>query len=471
VADTEARHTAGTYDLAFETVGNATLVVHDRVPVLVTDPWLTGSAYFGSWGLTHEIPAEQLRSIHACRYVWISHGHPDHLSMPSLELLRDKTILLPDHVGGRIRDALVKDGYRVVVLPDREWVPLSSRVRVLSIADSNQDGVLLVEMDGTLVINANDASDRGWARTVRRAAQQSDVAFLLALSGYGDADMINYFDVDGARIPPRAARRIPPGPAIVARMEQLGARYFVPFASFHRYERTDSAWVNEFTTGLDDFAIGFDATDRELLPAFIRYDCTDRSVTRLDPDPRPLVLHEPEEFGDDWSEPLSDDDVAQVEAYFRAITSLPEVIDAVILRVGGVDHPVTLGSGTGRSVRFEAPRASLMQAVDWEVFDDLLIGNFVKTTLLGDWPAPSLRPDFTSRVAKYADNGLARTPDEVREYLEEYRRRAPLDHLEYTVRRTYTRTVRKVGRNLRAKVSSGSLAHRAGSAVYARTRR
>ena len=47
-------------DLGFETIGNATVVVHDREPVLVTDPWIEGSAYFGSWGLSHPVPPAQL---------------------------------------------------------------------------------------------------------------------------------------------------------------------------------------------------------------------------------------------------------------------------------------------------------------------------------------------------------------------------------------------------------------------------
>jgi L-ascorbate metabolism protein UlaG (beta-lactamase superfamily) len=470
----EPRSSDSTYDLAFETVGNATLVVHDRVPLLATDPWLEGPAYFGSWVLAHEIPEEQLASIHACKYIWVSHGHPDHLSMRSLEGLRDQRILLPDHVGGRIRDSLTNDGFRVSVLPDREWVPLSSRVRVMSIADSNQDGVLLVDMDGILVINANDASDRGWAATVRKAARKSTVAFLLALSGYGDADMINYFDLEGNRIPPRAARRIPPGPAILARMEQLGADYFVPFASLHAYQREDSAWANEYTTGLDDFARGFESDTREILPAFIRYDCTDGSVTRLDPPARPIELQPPAAFGDDWDERLSAADVDRIASYFGAITSLQEVIDMVVFRVGGEDHEIPIVDGppvNGKSVRFEAPRSSLMSAVEWEIFDDLLIGNFVKTTLLGHWPSPSLRPDFTARVTKYADNGYARTTPEVRQYLAEYRRRAPIEQVRYEVSRRYTRTVRTLGRRVRSKVSTGSTAHRVGQAVYGRTRR
>ncbi len=89
-------------DLGFETIGNATLVVHDREPVLATDPWIEGSAYFGSWGLSHPVPAAQADSILAAGAVWFSHGHPDHLNPASLPRFRDTRILLPDHVGGRI---------------------------------------------------------------------------------------------------------------------------------------------------------------------------------------------------------------------------------------------------------------------------------------------------------------------------------------------------------------------------------
>jgi len=50
-------------DLGFDTIGNATLIAYDDGPVLATDPWLAGDAYFGSWRLTHAIPDEQLEEI------------------------------------------------------------------------------------------------------------------------------------------------------------------------------------------------------------------------------------------------------------------------------------------------------------------------------------------------------------------------------------------------------------------------
>src|SRR5581483_734804 len=79
-------------------------------------------------------------------------------------------------------------------------------------------------------------------------------------------------------------------------------------------------------------------------------------------------------------------------------------------------------------ITFEAPRHSLMTAIENEIFDDLLIGNFMRTTLHGHRPVRPLYPDFTPYVAKYADNGRAKTYDELEAYFAAYRRRAPLDH-------------------------------------------
>ncbi|MCY0999082.1 hypothetical protein OWM54_18230 [Myxococcus sp. MISCRS1] len=198
-------------ELGFETIGNATLICHDNGPVLVTDPWTHGAAYFGSWTLSHDIPEEQRDTIQRCQYAWLSHGHPDHLSPESLEKLRELTILVPNHFGGRIRDDLREQGFNVHVLVDRVWTQLSPRIRVMCIPDMNQDAVLLVDVGGRLLVNLNDAGDRGWGRFVRGLVRRYDQSYLLALSGYGDADMINYFTEDGQRIAPYAAAKTPVG--------------------------------------------------------------------------------------------------------------------------------------------------------------------------------------------------------------------------------------------------------------------
>ena len=50
-------------NIGFQTIGNATLICYDNNPILVTDPWIKGSAYFGSWILSHEIPEQQMWAI------------------------------------------------------------------------------------------------------------------------------------------------------------------------------------------------------------------------------------------------------------------------------------------------------------------------------------------------------------------------------------------------------------------------
>jgi len=68
----------------------------------------------------------------------------------------------------------------------------------------------------------------------------------------------------------------------------------------------------------------------------------------------------------------------------------------------------------------------LVSAITYRVFDDLLIGNFMKTTLHG---VQRLYPDFTPYVAKYADNGGAESKEQLRDYFHHYHSRDPVGHI------------------------------------------
>jgi hypothetical protein len=415
-------------ELGFDTIGNATLIAYDGGPVLVTDPWIEGTAYFGSWSHSHVILPGQHEAARSAQFVWFSHGHPDHLNPDSLGLFRDNQILLPDHVGGRIASQLRADGFNVQILRDNTWTRLSDRIRVLCIADYNQDAILLIDIGGCLVVDLNDAHDKGWGPLVKQVVRKYSRSFLLRLSGFGDADMINFVDEDGNRLPSipqiRKDSGFAVGAAAARNAETFGVTHFVPFSSLHRYQRSDSVWANAYTTSLEDYARGFSSPRVTLLPAFIRYDCEKDDVEELSPPEVSHVTLEPGVFGDDWSEELERSDVEVLRRYFTSIHHMASHLDFVNLRVGGRDNVIDLGnSHVGRGVTFEVPRNSLMQAVKWEIFDDLLIGNFMTTCLHGKWPQSRLYPDFTPYVTKYADNGLSRTEDELRRYFAEYRQR------------------------------------------------
>ncbi|HEY4123412.1 MAG TPA: MBL fold metallo-hydrolase, partial [Rhizomicrobium sp.] len=145
--------------LSLETLGNATLLVsEDGVPVIATDPWLTGTCYFGSWALDREMTEAEAEAVRNAKAIWISHGHPDHLHPQSLDLLpRGARILVPDHYDREILESLRSQGFAAEIAPYRQWIRLSPSVRVMSIDNENQDAILMIEAGDTLILNLNDS--------------------------------------------------------------------------------------------------------------------------------------------------------------------------------------------------------------------------------------------------------------------------------------------------------------------------
>ena len=453
------------FEVGFDTVGNATIILYDRAPILATDPWIAGSAYFGSWGLAHQIPAEQIEAVRRCKYIWISHGHPDHLSGDSLALLRDKVILIPDHRGSRVLEDLKAQGFNVRVMRDREWLELTPRVHVLCVPDYNQDAILLADVNGRLVLNLNDAGPRGWGGFVREMVKRYHRSFLLSLVGRG-ADMMNFFDEDGRRLP--LPERTPLGATLSNRANYWGATAAIPFSAMHRFQRTDSVWAEPYASQVEEYPDGFDSSRCEFLPAYVRYDCITDDVTPLNPPRSREPLHDPQEFGDDWKQRLEQDEKTRLTVYFKKFEHLRRNIDFLRFVVGGDETLIDLRSRDfSRGLTFEVPRGSLMAAVRYEIFDDLLIGNFMKVTLHGEWGPGRLYPDFSPWVAKYGDNGRAHTLKELREYHRSYFRRAPAEYVRHRFETGFVMPLQQATSSmLRSRLGANSAVFRTAKNAY-----
>lgn len=413
-------------DLGFETCGNATLIAFDRgEPVLATDPWITGTQYFGSWMLPYRFSAAQEWALAAAKYVWLSHGHPDHLNLPSLERLRHAVLLVPQHRGGRILRDLQAAGFQAREVPTGEWVRLSDRIAILTCPDWNQDAAVLVAVGGRCgVLNLNDGGGLGNRPLLARRLQAFARRFVLRLINYGDGDMMNFFNESEERIEPVWVVKKPLGLVYSALLKRWDGTHTAPFSSHHMYAREDSRWASRYETRLEDHGQGFVSARGEFIPGFFSYDAL-RDRCELTPVERVArVFHDPREFGDDWSECLEAADVVALREYFSRFEHLRRRFEFINVRVGGRDHTIGLGGPKGRGLTFAAPRASLMTAVRFEIFDDLLLGNFVRTILHGG--VRSVYPDFAPYVAKYGDNGRAFTEAELRDYFAAYRRAAGL---------------------------------------------
>ena len=403
--------------LGFETIGNATITVFDDAPILTTDPWINGKPYFGSWSHAYNIPKEQLDNIYNSNYIWLSHGHPDHIDPDSLDLFKEKTFLIPDHYGDRIYNDLSKN-FKCQKLKSNSWIELSKNIRIKSFADWNQDSSLLIEIGKKdIIFNLNDGSALGWSKEIKKLISNYQNRFLLKLVSWGDADMINFYNHHNEFVLPLASERKPCGESYTYYMKKWNCNFAVPYSCFHKYSRSDSISMNKFVTPLKEHYNNFNSKNGELLPAFIKWYTNKSDYLKINPEKN---LNEPEKsesFGDNWIDELDLNDQEILKNYFSKFDHLKKKFGFINFCVGNKDFTIKL-SNRNEGIEFNTPRNSLIFSIKNNIFDDILIGNFMRTKLIN---VPSLYPNFTPYVAKYGDNGMSRSEKELKKYFDYYK--------------------------------------------------
>jgi hypothetical protein len=422
----------------FETLGNATIQFFaDGRPILATDPWLKGTCYFGSWALDHALTEEQIGNAVRSDYIWLSHGHPDHLHHESLDLLpRGMKVLLPDHYDSEIRNFLTEAGFAVTVLPYRRWHRIAPTVEVMCLDNINQDAVLIVRLGDALVINLNDSPLAGEFSFLRSLIRRhpNDKTYLAALCSI-DADMFNFVDGNGCSIVGPPDERKPGAIWNVARIaDRLGVKHFCCSSSQHIYVRPDSIWANDYRISWQDIQKYWSRPNVALIEPFATVDVATGAV----------IANDPEHLGgdrsqisdstgdDDWNAKLSEDEWRAVESFFRRFELVARHVDFIEVAIGGETRRFTLApkraeGADARGIRFHAPKHSFMETMKWGFFDDLLIGNFMKVHLTNT----SLYPRFTPLVAKLGGNAKVYTAQEYRKFRWRYFRRNPVGTLTY----------------------------------------
>lgn len=422
----------------FETLGNATLQFFaDGRPVLATDPWLVGTCYFGSWALDHALTPEQIANVLNSDYIWISHGHPDHMHHESLDLLpTGKKFLLPDHYHPEIKDHLTERGFDVTVMKYRQWYQIAPTVSAMCLDNINQDAILIVRLGDALVINQNDSPIAGEESFLRNLVKKhpNNKTYLAALCSI-DADMFNFVDESGRSIVGPPDERKPGAIWTVARgADRMGVKNFCCSSSQHIYVRPDSIWANDYRISWQDMCKHWSRPNVRLIEPFVTVDIPTGTVTanaleHLGGDRSQIADNTGD---DDWNGTLQADEWKTVEAFFRRFELVREYVDFIEVVIGGEIgrfdlNPENAGRADARGIRFYAPKQSFMETMKWGFFDDLLIGNFMKVHLTNT----SLYPRFTPLVAKLGGNAKVYTKAEYAKFRWRYLKRNPIGTLAY----------------------------------------
>tara|TARA_Y100001960_G_scaffold333952_1_gene442783 strand:- start:72484 stop:73848 length:1365 start_codon:yes stop_codon:yes gene_type:complete len=250
-----------------QTIGHASILIRDvnYCPILLTDPWLVGSAYWRSWWIQN-YPNKNLRDeLQKVPTIYITHEHPDHFHMPSIRTLGNTPqYLFPDLPETGFISYLRSHDFKAGVIKPREWKFIHPSVAILSLPVLIDDSVLLIETPTSFIANFNDAkASVRLMKTVSKTAKQSRKKFIL-LSSYSSASIVNSFRRSGKTV------SIVSKKGFVKHINRscniMKPDIFIPFASQVIFKRDDSKWANEYKVTFEDIKNGWDSKTTLLHP-------------------------------------------------------------------------------------------------------------------------------------------------------------------------------------------------------------
>ena len=252
--------------MRIEYLNHASVIIKSDEQSLLCDPWFSGTAFGGGWGLQYDNP-EALQKAKSCTHLWISHFHPDHLHMPTLKQLAalspEITALANDSANFRISEALQQAGFQnIVPLYERRKLPLTSDMKVMRYPTAGIDNMLLIETPEGRILNYNDC-------------HLPIGALKLLIRKIGNVDIVlNSFNhaikfIDNPRKGDEEIRtQLKTNYKKV--LDAINPRWAIPFASAHYYRTRDTRWQNESLLQSEDLV----EMDGRILPVRIGSEVT-----------------------------------------------------------------------------------------------------------------------------------------------------------------------------------------------------
>lgn len=254
-----------------KTIGHATLVLFENdVPLIATDPWLIGSAYWRSWWLEKYPTKQEFEQVAEAKHLYYTHSHPDHFHYPTLRKLGKPSTLHPHFPRYELSGFLRSEGFPVKELEPWSWYDLSDSVQIASIPVPIDDSILILDTPNAYIANLNDSVPRiGLLRFIRREMFKEDKP-LIMLKSYSPASIATSIYREGRHTQMKTKKDYANTASRLA--EALGAAYFVPFASQAFFNRADSKWANDFKVQYEDLREYWDSAEITLCEPFVDFD-------------------------------------------------------------------------------------------------------------------------------------------------------------------------------------------------------
>lgn len=224
-------------------LNHSSVILSSKEVRILCDPWFKGSAFNG-WSLLHD-QSHDINSL-SYDYIWISHEHPDHFSIPTLSQLNSsKTFLYQETKDKKVKHYLEKKGHKVIELPNKKTIRLKDLLITCVTCDGYDSTLIAKFPNDKVVININDArvnlDDDYLKNEIMPILQGEDVDLLMCQSSYA-----NWAGNKGDVLIPRHQQEMVDKKNIHA-MEILRPKAIMLFASFIYYSHEENFYWNDIS--------------------------------------------------------------------------------------------------------------------------------------------------------------------------------------------------------------------------------
>ena len=136
-------------------IGHAALLAEINGVNILSDPWLVGPCFGVQWWQWPRPRADVLKDIDV-HFIYVSHGHSDHLHPGTLQRLDKSARVLVSRNSG-IAEAIEHMGFETIALDSETPAEIAPGLSAEIIDTLNRDSMFILSDGKEVLVNANDA--------------------------------------------------------------------------------------------------------------------------------------------------------------------------------------------------------------------------------------------------------------------------------------------------------------------------
>ena len=233
-------------------LNHSCIVLESPATRILCDPWFEGTAFNDGWRLLVE-HSHRIDAID-CDYIWLSHEHPDHFSIPTLRGLgAPRRFLYQKTRDGKVRAFLNAKGHTCTEMDEGVTYTFGDLRQTIYVSDGYDSAAVVEFPDGSVFLNANDARLEMGGNIERIRSRHPRIDVLAAQFSYA-----NWAGNIGDEATPVHQQDL-----VIARLktyiEAFQPKKLILFASFVHYAHEENfywnrSWLPYVMNALRDYA-------------------------------------------------------------------------------------------------------------------------------------------------------------------------------------------------------------------------